>query len=171
MLILCDYANLGTGPFDWSAFIAALAIIASVILQLITLRNTREQTVATLAEARASRQSSTAAEQFRHMDETMSNNLADYFTLTYWLAEKHKEAVKAEQPWPGALMDQVNQEHTIYNRIRLRLNPMVRSEKELEERLQDLRNPDHHDTWPVKCGRVVSAYQTVMGEWRSRFDQ
>jgi hypothetical protein len=102
-----------------SVVVAAAAVAVSAVVQAVTIRVTRRNTLSTV------RGSLFQAEATR-----LREAIAEHVTLTYKVMSGYSRAMREVLPWPGEYEETVEREDRLYNIIRL---------------LLDLDRPDHQN--------------------------
>ncbi len=171
-----------TSRIEWSAIIAALAIVVGAIMQLITLRYTqrnaqdsisaaRDQTRDTLSMSRAGTRANIASEHLRQLIEDLTRDLSEYLSNSYFIDTGYrvfKSSTDTAKNWPGEHWEYVKKEDLLYNKIRLRLNPANEHDEVLIAQLEALRDLDSAEEWIRRRDRVIQAAQSSFGaRWQS----
>jgi hypothetical protein len=129
-----------------SLLVAALAIVASAVIQFVTIRESRRNTISTLR-----------ASLFEKESAVLREALAEHLSLTYQIDAGYRHAMRANRPWPGELLEVVEREDRLYNLIRLELDQDREGHDHLLEAIDRLRAEKSEDPWTDRRDAVVEA--------------
>lgn len=149
-----------------SATVAGIAVVVSAVLQYLTLRRNRENTLLALKEARETARMSTLASLTEQWEHGLIGDLAEFVTMTYAIESGFREAMAKTLPWPGDELETVHQAEVLFARIMLRLDTSVLPERLLSESLNDLKAPKSNDLWIERRDRAISAASRVLAARR-----
>jgi hypothetical protein len=128
-----------------SIIVAALAVIVSAIMQYLTLKTTRRNT---LTELRVGAMESAISE--------LKSALAEHLTLISTLDADFKDYKYSNQPFTPEHWDLATKEDKLYNLIRLQLTPNNPFHQDLLEALDELRNVQSEVNWSKRRDEVIA---------------
>jgi hypothetical protein len=73
-------------------------------------------------------------------EQGLREDLAEFATLAYEVDAAYRWAMDSKEPWPGEHADKVSKAETVFNRILLRLDRDVQSERHLIECVEEMRD-------------------------------
>jgi hypothetical protein len=121
-----------------------------------TLRRAREEAESSLAANERIARTTALSSSTTVWEQGLREDLAEFATLTYEVESAYKWAMSQQAPWPGENAERVADVETIFNRILLRLNQDVPSERGLIESLETMRD-DEGQLWTERRKNLVEA--------------
>lgn len=133
-----------------SISVAALAIVVGAVMQYLTLKTTRQNTLAGL---RVGVMESAIGD--------LKTSLAEHLTLTYTIDLNYRSFKFNHRPFPDDHFDIARKEDQLFNLIRLNLTPEDPLHTKLLEALNELRNGDSKEIWTFRRDVVISRATAV----------
>jgi hypothetical protein len=128
-----------------SVVVAASAVIVGAIMQYMTLRTTRRNTLSSLHVGVIE---STISE--------LKSALAKWLTLTYSMDAAYQGKKYNNRDFPPGHVELALREDELYNLIRLQLDSNEPVHQQLLEAIIELRNGDSKEIWTVRRDAVIS---------------
>ena len=151
-----------------SALVAGVAVVVSGVMQFLTLKRSRENTLLTLQEGRHTARMTALATTTEQWEAGLRDDLAEFATLTYNVEAGYRDAMSQGLPWPGEKAELVNKVDLLYGRVLLRLDPRVAEEISLRQALEALMRTDADELWIVRRDAVIQAARHAIS---LRYDQ
>jgi hypothetical protein len=167
-----------SSSIEWSVVVAALAILVGAAMQILTLRyakgsakeeidSAQRQTKETLQASWAGTRAGIASEHLRHLMDDLARDLSEYLSNSYFVDSGYRAYKTGGGSWPGEYMENVKKEDLLYNKIRLRLNPAIGQDAELNTRLLAMRDSKTEVLWIDRRDKVIEAAQHLFdARWR-----
>lgn len=175
----------------WAVLVAAAALLSSVIMQLLSIHNSNNNTQAslrasskntedTLRESSKINQATLAASlrnaqlgiqgtNLQHVIDKLTDDLSEYMSNSYFIEVAYRDAKLNKRDWPPTedIWERLKREDLLLNRIRLRLNPLDTLDKQLLTDLDELRKMDSPVLWIDRRDQLVASVQSVFGgKWK-----
>jgi len=148
-----------------SAIVAGIAVVVGGVLQYLTLRRARESAADTLAATERTARMTALSSATTVWEQGLREDLAEFATLTYEVETAYKWAMDRKLPWPGDEAENVAAVETIFNRILLRLDQDVSSERDLIGALEAMRH-NKKQLWVERRKNLVdAALATFRARW------
>jgi hypothetical protein len=148
-----------------SAIVAGVAVVVSGILQYLTLRRAKENAADILSATERTARMTALSSATTLWEQGLREDLAEFATLTYEVETAYKWAMDRKLPWPGDEVENVAAVETIFNRILLRLDRDVSSERGLIDALEEMRH-DKKQLWVERRKNLVDA---ALAAFRARW--
>ena len=142
-----------------SAIVAGIAVVVSGVMQYLTLKRSRENTLLTLRQARETARMSALATANQNWESGLRDDLAEFATLTYDVESGFRHAMAANLPWPGDKKPMVDKVDLLYGRIMLRLDARAEVDKVVIKRLNELMSTEteSEDLWIDRRDRLIDS--------------
>lgn len=129
----------------FSVIVAALAVVVSAVMQHMTLKTTRQNTLSGLRVGVT-----------ESAIDGLKTALAKHITLTYSMDSNYKGFKYNGRPLPPDHYDEAIKEDRLFNLIRLNLNPDEPTHMLLLESINELRNGDSQELWTTRRDQVIA---------------
>ncbi len=150
-----------------SAIVAAIAVVVGGAMQYLTLRHAKDDSRNTLKASEWTARIAALADATSIWEQGLREDLAQYATLSYEVEAAYDFAMAKKLPWPGNSADDVAAVETILNRVLLRLDRNVPSERALIESVRAMRS-DKERLWVDRRDHLVdTALEAFRVRWAS----
>jgi hypothetical protein len=149
-----------------SAIVAGVAVVISGVLQYLTLRRAKESAADTLGATERTARMTALSSATTVWEQGLREDLAEFATLTYEVETACKWAMDRNLPWPGDEAENVAAVETTFNRILLRLDQDVPSERGLIDALEAMR----HDKKQLWVERRKNLVDEALAAFRARWN-
>lgn len=153
-----------------SAIVAALAVVIGGAMQYLTLRYAKEDSKNVLQTSERTARIAALADATSMWEQGLREDLARYATLSYEVEAAYDFAMAKKLSWPGDSADDVAEVETIFNRVLLRLDWNVPSERALIESAKAMRE-DRKRLWIDRRDHLVEmALEAFRVRWASNLN-